>query len=92
MFAGQTAKEEKTPVSAADAPVAAPTGRMARYRIAAAAVMASRTSARPGGSWGMIDLPPLLEIKLMADLLRTFYWDKKLKIAVLTILTFAALC
>jgi hypothetical protein len=39
---------------------------------------------RSGRPWGMIEM--------MAGLFSTLYWDKKLRIAVLTFLTFIALC
>jgi hypothetical protein len=38
------------------------------------------------------DLLPAKESLQMAALLSTFFWDKKIKIAILTLATFAALC
>jgi hypothetical protein len=37
-------------------------------------------------------IPPREGVLQMAALLSTFFWDKKIRIAILTLATFAALC
>jgi hypothetical protein len=59
-------------------------GRGATSHTFGRAVTAPESFGRGGHPWG--------KIEAMAVLFSTLYWDKKLRIAILTFLTFIALC